>query len=1095
MVELKTKNLSKSKKQQARILIAQPLWNSSQIKRDAQELFRLEFTKEDGEFLNAVLAKAEDEKVDLVVFPEFSIPEQHHGTIGNWTSRNEVIVVAGSTYLEHDDEFYNTASVFFKGIQHTTEKQNLSPHERSRVIDSGPSDGTYQTYFQNTPVGNLAIIICADEFYSSLREQFLNEDLDILCVIACQPKAKEHHQSIDRVVKEYKKGIYVAYCNALCDSLSDGRSAFFANDYDDGFKQFKQLKLTRDDGIDKRIIEMPSVAGCLIVQCNLQDKLVTFPNIDSNRALVEVRRPFVFEDGHLRQLALDEIKASTKPSKEKTEYQPSIPPVKTFVADYIGRKADIDYLNEFLNNFKKHFLLMYGVGGMGKSHLLHLCMNNYHGKSFFYHLVSPNENFFLNKLFEICLIPKPDDKLSLEERQSLFLKIFQENNVHLIIDDYYEIQDEEVKTLLPKLIGIGKGKLLILSRVIPSEVIRLTNDFLKLKIPPLLEPEFKQVIQNYIKTKNINLSDDEIHLIFEKAQGYPLGGQLIIDAKPYSTTLNELLNELPKFEAELDPDGKYYSGRLLDKIFEKGNDEEISLLCEFSALFGPSDIETVRQLPSYELRVFEGLHERKSFVDVDTQGKFSSHALIKDFAYYRLKNKQALHLKLGIYFESRINGRTDDDWKWLNEAILHYTRADKDALSSFKLRVERQFESRNVKGLIEKSRINTIRNYATLINLYPDKPAYYNELGIAYRRNSQKNAAIETFLSALKIEPKHLPSLNELGITYRENNQKAKAIETFLSALKIEPDNIKVLNELGITYRENNQKAKAIDTFLSALKIEPDNIKVLNELGITYRENNQIDDAVASCLKAIKVSRHKQPYLNLLQIYLFFKPDKQRAKENYDVLMERPIPSHFNHNRRRYLSIINSLDSIWNLSDIDVKLIDEFIYWAIMYHSYSAILPLLQKLDEKLPDNSRIKSKLGKTLCNQVVGRQEEGWGYLKQAIQLFKKENNIKQFQHHVIHYYYGLMYHQRMKLLDEELKAHADDLICDADYFIFMAHYIFSKKQNLDEAIAYFEKAINIAEGETKKREYAESLLRFLSGQDSTLYKEYFLKFEALL
>lgn len=461
-------------------------------------------------------------------------------------------MVAGSTYLLREEKFYNTSSVFFEGTQHKTEKHKLSPRESSQFIGYGPSEGTDHFYFQNTPVGNLAVMICADEFDRNTRDEFLTKDLDILCVIACRSKGKEHHQSIDRIVKEHKKGIYVVYCNALCDSLSDGRSAFFANDYSESFAELRSAGLTQYDGIDKLIIEMPSVAGCLIVECNLQKKLVTFPNTDSNRALVKREVPFVFKNGNLRQLTMEEYKATVAiPSKEKTEYQPSIPPVKTFIADYIGRKTDIDYLNEFLSNSQKHFLLLYGVGGMGKSHLLYLCMKNYKGKTFLYHAVSPNEKFSLIKLFEICLIPKPDDRLSLEEKQSLFIERFQQNDVHLILDDYYEIQDEEVKLLLSKLIGIGRGKLLILSRVIPSQVIHLTNDFLNYKILPLPEPEFKQVMQNYIKTKNINLSDDEIHLIFEKAQGYPLGGQLIIDAKPYSATLNELLTNLPKFEAEL----------------------------------------------------------------------------------------------------------------------------------------------------------------------------------------------------------------------------------------------------------------------------------------------------------------------------------------------------------------------------------------------------------------------------------------------------------------------------------------------------------------------------------------------------------------
>ena len=203
----------------------------------------------------------------------------------------------------------------------------------------------------------------------------------------------------------------------------------------------------------------------------------------------------------------------------------------------------------------------------------------------------------------------------------------------------------------------------------------------------------------------------------------------------------------------------------------------------------------------------------------------------------------------------------------------------------------------------------------------------------------------------------------------------------------------------------------------------------------------------------------------------------------------------FNSSRKKYEVIIQNIESILNISFDKFVNYEHFLFLAIQYKSYIKVLPLLVKLDEKFPDNSKLKSRLGKTLTNQVIGQKEKGWGYLKQAIQLFKKENNIQQLQNHIIYYCYNLINHKQMKLLDEELKTYAIDLIHNANYFRLMAHYSFVKNQNLDEAIIYFEKAIDMADGVTAKREFAESLLRFLSEQNSTLYKNYFLKFEELL
>lgn len=516
-----SKDIKASRRKKAKILIAQFSWKLEQMSRDSNQVWRLELTEEDKKFIDTILNKAMESKVDLVVFPEFSIPEKLHTKISEWTKQNDCIVVAGSTNLERDKKFYNTSTIFHNGDPYRTEKAKLSPYEVSNIEGLGPSESENQLYLQNTLIGNLGVMICADVFYHETRAEFLNLDLDILCVIAFQNKATEHHQSINEIVKEAKQGIYVVYCNALCESYSDGSSAFFGNVYREVPKEFIDAGFTQNDGIVNRIIEIPAIPGCIIVECDLDNKLVTLPNRDGRRSNVTVERPFVFKDDSLRQLKINELKQRNEKGKEqkKEEYQPTIPSVKLFTSKYIGRQDDIDYLKEFFSNKGKHFLLLYGVGGMGKSHLLYECIKEYKGKTFFFHAVSPNEEFSLNKLYELCLLPKLEGKKSIEEKQNQFIEKFQENNVHLILDDYYEVQLPEVKSLLPKLIGLGRGKMLLLSRIIPSNINHLRNDFLNHKILPLLEESFKTVIQNYAVIKCITLTDEEIHLIYEKAQG------------------------------------------------------------------------------------------------------------------------------------------------------------------------------------------------------------------------------------------------------------------------------------------------------------------------------------------------------------------------------------------------------------------------------------------------------------------------------------------------------------------------------------------------------------------------------------------------
>ena len=533
-----------------------------------------------------------------------------------------------------------------------------------------------------------------------------------------------------------------------------------------------------------------------------------------------------------------------------------------FNAEYVGRKDDIKFVSDFLNDPNRHFLLLFGVGGMGKSHLLSECLKNYKS-GFFY--AECNVNFKLTTLFQTCSISYLEELVTTEHKHNYFLDEFVRKNICLILDDFYETADFEVRSLVPHLTRIPSGKLLLVSRAIPKELHHVGFQFENREILPLDYGDFEKVMQNYIATehKKLLLSENDLKKIFEKAQGYPLGGQLIVRLLDLQLPLNELLNDLPNFEAQLDPEGKDFSGRLLDNIFKKGATDEIKLLCEFSALFGASAVELVQQLPSFKLRAFDTLICRRRFIWKDDGGFFNCHAMIKDYAYEKLTDKVTVHKKLGRFFENIMMKTWKFDTNLVESAIQHYKRVGKNELKMFGERMDKNFKIRDVKSLIDENVKNTIRNYSSLLEVYPDKMPFYNELGMAYRLNGQRQLAI--------------------------------------------------------------------DTFLKGLKVEPENVRVCNELGITYRDNGQFKEAIDTCNKAIEINpnpKQKQAYLNLLQIYLFFQPDKIRAQEYFDKLDMPPHHASFNNNRKAFKLLIENFGAILNLSLNDFKIYDRYMFFC-----------------------------------------------------------------------------------------------------------------------------------------------------------------------
>lgn len=298
---LNIEDLKAEKKDNIRVIIAQPEFEKSQFVIDEKKhLFGISFNSKNNRFVDAILKQATKDKADIMVFPEFSVSQKQYARICKWTVNTNTIVVAGSSYLERDGKHYNTAAIFYNGKQYKTEKTRLSPLETTPIKNKGPSESNNPTYFINTPVGKLGVIICADLFYEELRLEIKKLNLDVLCVIACEKNPEDQHQIINQYVKSHPGGLYVLYCNMLCPSVSCGRSALFVRNYNCERSKFAGAKLVSCDTNDTKQLEMSCFEGCLIAECRMDQKTATNGNRDPNRGLVtSIGSPRKFENNVL----------------------------------------------------------------------------------------------------------------------------------------------------------------------------------------------------------------------------------------------------------------------------------------------------------------------------------------------------------------------------------------------------------------------------------------------------------------------------------------------------------------------------------------------------------------------------------------------------------------------------------------------------------------------------------------------------------------------------------------------------------------------------------------------------------------------------
>ncbi|MBK7031281.1 MAG: hypothetical protein IPH45_19685 [Bacteroidales bacterium] len=294
-------------------------------------------------------------------------------------------------------------------------------------------------------------------------------------------------------------------------------------------------------------------------------------------------------------------------------------------------------------------------------------------------------------------------------------------------------------------------------------------------------------------------------------------------------------------------------------------------------------------------------------------------------------------------------------------------------------------------------------------------------------------------------------------------------------------------NELGITYREAGLKQEAIDIFLKGLKVEKDNVRIINELAITYRENKLYKEAIDRCKQSLCTDpQNKWAALNLLQIYLFFEPDKAKAIKYYEQSLQPPQITGFKNQKKSLHSIIENLDEILRLESDEIRFYEKYTYLAIQHKAYHSILPFLYKLNEKFPHSFKIISRLGKTLSNQVIARAEEGCVFLKEAISLFQQEQNEKEMQDHLVFYFNNLLFNEKLELLEEELQFYKQEIKFNYTYNLFRANYSIKQEKPEEEIINLFEEALETAELKAEKLKVIHALLKYLSTIEQKNYTD---------
>jgi len=204
---------------------------------------------------------------------------------------------------------------------------------------------------------------------------------------------------------------------------------------------------------------------------------------------------------------------------------------------------------------------------------------------------------------------------------------------------------------------------------------------------------------------------------------------------------------------------------------------------------------------------------------------------------------------------------------------VHFDKGDMEsAIDSYQdcIHINEHFQPAIEKLLMAYEAIGQL---STAINLLEQriktKPrsADYNTLGIHYYNKGEVDMAIDSFKSAVALNPYHKASKHNLHQLFREKALRSLKAEDFETATKmfekiiqLNPMDSTTYMLMGEGYARAGHYKNAIDYYQKALKINPVSritkrglAQSYNNYGVTLRNSKKWDDAIAAYHKALEI--------------------------------------------------------------------------------------------------------------------------------------------------------------------------------------------------------------------------------------------------
>ncbi|MBC8555966.1 MAG: tetratricopeptide repeat protein [Candidatus Brocadiales bacterium] len=202
--------------------------------------------------------------------------------------------------------------------------------------------------------------------------------------------------------------------------------------------------------------------------------------------------------------------------------------------------------------------------------------------------------------------------------------------------------------------------------------------------------------------------------------------------------------------------------------------------------------------------------------------------------------------------------------------------------------------------------MNTTEKIFTNIDLLETEPVIsLNEAGITLAKAGEMQRAEESFLKAIELNPDYPKSYHNLGILQAAQQRTKEAIDNLEKLIELEPNIAEHYCNLGIIYYLEGSYYDSELFFSMALEIDSDHPDTLLNLGKLLFNLERTDEAISLIERFHKIGSSNTEAMFILGMCFLKKNDKENAQTYWEKTLDMD-PDH--QQARNMLKRLNDSD-------------------------------------------------------------------------------------------------------------------------------------------------------------------------------------------